>query len=302
MLLLVTALLLAAWCAYWARRAPAVAWTGIVVAALAHTVWLAIEFIACWRVNRRHAAPPRLAALLRAWAAESRMAVRVFGWRQPFRANAVPDHLPRGDGRRGVVFVHGFCCNRGFWTPWLSALRREGRAFVAVNLEPPFGSIDRYVDTIEAAVQCVRGATGQAPMLVCHSMGGLAARAWLREHGRSGAVHRIVTLGTPHAGTWLARFGRSTNGREMRIGGEWLQRMAEDTESVRRVPFTCWYSNCDNIVFPTPTATLPGADNRPVHGLAHVEMAFDTRVMRETLALLDLDQGPRCTPAPRRIT
>ncbi|PZQ66922.1 MAG: permease [Variovorax paradoxus] len=265
-LLFVAALFLAAWCAYWARRAPAVALMGFVVAALVHTAWLAIEFIACWRVNRPHAPHPRLAALLRAWAAESRMAVRVFGWRQPFRANAVPDHLPHSDRRRGVVFVHGFCCNRGFWTPWLKALHRDGRAFVAVNLEPPFGSIDRYVDTIEAAVQRVRGTTGQAPMLVCHSMGGLAARAWLREHGRSGAVHRIVTLGTPHAGT-----------------------MAEDTESARRVRFTCWYSNCDNIVFPTPTATLPGADNRPAHGLAHVEMAFDARVMRETLALLDAD-------------
>lgn len=288
-LLFVAALLLAAWCAYWARRAPALALTGCVVAALAHTAWLAIEFIACWCVNRHHAPRPRFAALLRAWAAESRMAARVFGWRQPFRANAVPDHLPHGDRRRGIVFVHGFCCNRGFWTPWLSTLRREGRAFVAVNLEPPFGSIDRYVDTIEAAVQRVRGATGRSPMLVCHSMGGLAVRAWLREHGHSGAAHRIVTLGTPHAGTWLARFGRSTNGREMRIGGEWLQRMAADVESARRVRFTCWYSNCDNIVFPTPTAMLPGADNRAAHGVAHVEMAFDLRVMRETLALLDAD-------------
>lgn len=213
----------------------------------------------------------------------------VFGWRQPFRANAVPDHLPPGEQRRGVVFVHGFCCNRGFWTPWLKALRHEGRAFVAVNLEPPFGSIDRYVDTLEAAVQRVSAATGRPPMLVCHSMGGLAARAWLREHGRPGAVHRIVTLGAPHGGTWLARFGRSANGREMRVGGEWLQRMAADTDRARQAHFTCWYSNCDNIVFPMSTATLPGADNRPAHGLAHVEMAFDARVMRETLALLETD-------------
>ncbi|MBS0426977.1 MAG: alpha/beta fold hydrolase [Proteobacteria bacterium] len=288
-LLVVAALVVAAWCAYWVRRAPALALMGFVAAVLAHTAWLAIEFIACWRVNRRHFPAPRAAALLRAWVAESRLAVQVFGWWQPFRADAVPDQLPHGDGRRGIVFIHGFCCNRGFWTPWLRALRREGRAYVAVNLEPPFGSIDRYVDTIEAAVQRVRGATGQAPMLVCHSMGGLAARAWWREHGCAGVVHRIVTLGTPHAGTWLARFGRSANGREMRIGGEWLQRMAADAEGTRQVRFTCWYSNCDNIVFPTPTATLPGADNRPAHGLAHVEMAFDARVMRETLALADAD-------------
>ncbi|MDI3384249.1 esterase/lipase family protein [Xenophilus aerolatus] len=289
-LLLVAALVVAAWCAYWARRAPALAWTALVAAALAHAAWLAVEFIACRSVNQGHPPRPRSAALVRAWGAESLLAVRVFGWRQPFRADAVPDQLPDGDRRRGIVFIHGFCCNRGFWTPWLRVLQREGRAFVAVNLEPPFGSIDSYAGTIEAAVQRVRAATGQAPMLVCHSMGGLAARAWLREHGHAGAVHRIVTLGTPHAGTWLARFGRSTNGREMRIGGDWLQRMAADADSARHSRFTCWYSNCDNIVFPTPTAMLPGADNRPAHGLAHVEMAFDARVMRETLALLDDDE------------
>lgn len=288
-LLLLALVVVGAWCVYWGPRAPAVAWAGLAVAALAPAAWLGIEFMASWRVNRRHAPAPALASLLRAWGAESGWAILVFGWRQPFRANAVPDHLPRGERRRGVVFVHGFCCNRGFWTTWLQALRREGRAFVAVDLEPPFGSIDRYVDTIEAAVQRLQAATGQPPILVCHSMGGLAARAWWRDHGRPGAVHRIVTLGTPHAGTWLARFGRTANGREMRIGGQWLQRMAADSDSTRQVRFTCWYSNCDNIVFPTPTAMLPRADNRAAHGLAHVAMAFDPRVMRETLALLDLD-------------
>jgi hypothetical protein len=50
--------------------------------------------------------------------------------------------------------------------------------------------------------------------------------------------------------------------------------------------FTCWYSNCDNIVFPASTATLAGADNRLVHGAAHVQLAFLPEVMDATLALL----------------
>ena len=47
--------------------------------------------------------------------------------------------------------------------------------------------------------------------------------------------------------------------------------------------FTCWYSNCDNIVFPARTAALPGARQRFVAGLAHVEMACDEQVMAECL-------------------
>ena len=124
-----------------------------------------------------------------------------------------------------------------FWTPWLRELRAADRAFVAVDLEPVFGSIDRYVQTIDAAIVRVTAATGQPPLLICHSMGGLAARAWLRD-ADGARVHRIVTLGTPHRGTWLARFGRTANGRQMRMGGEWLQRIDGERTSVRQVPFT----------------------------------------------------------------
>jgi len=50
-----------------------------------------------------------------------------------------------------------------------------------------------------------------------------------------------------------------------------------------RSRFVCWYSNCDNVVFPASTATLPGADNRFVPGLPHVGLAFDAAVMRSVL-------------------
>jgi hypothetical protein len=35
---------------------------------------------------------------------------------------------------------------------------------------------------------------------------------------------------------------------------------------------TCFYSHCDNIVFPPSTAMLDGADNRHLVGVAHVHM------------------------------
>ena len=260
---------------------------GVAVLLMVHAAALAIEFVVARRVNRRDGTVRATRAqALRAWFAESLIAARVFCWYQPFRCNAIPDAMHRDD-RRGVVLIHGFLCNRGFWYPWLHALRRRGHVFVAVTLEPVFGSIDKYVDQIDQAIDRVRAATGMAPLLVCHSMGGLAARAWLRDTVDASRVHRIVTLGTPHAGTSIAHVGRSLNGRQMRPGGDWLAHIAPRAGQAQRVAFTCWYSNCDNIVFPASNATLLGADNRFAPGLAHVELAFDPTVMRETLALLD---------------
>jgi triacylglycerol esterase/lipase EstA (alpha/beta hydrolase family) len=279
--------LAAGWLGYWWNRSVTVACTGIVALASVHAAVLAIEFIASCAINKHDAAPrARVLQYLRAWLAESCMAPRVFCWRQPFRSQAQPDRLP-GNGLRGVVLIHGFLCNRGFWTPWLRELTRRERPFIALSLEPALGSIDNYVRAIDDAIARIAATTGLPPVLVCHSMGGLAARAWLRDADDASRVHRIVTMGTPHAGTWLARFAQTRNGREMRRGGEWLTRSVPRSGGALRVAFTCWYSNCDNIVFPASSATLPGADNRLAAGLAHVEMAFDRGVMRETLALLD---------------
>ncbi len=268
---------------------PLLAVSGLSLILLGYSAFLGLEFIVLRIVGAEDTAPtPSTRQLLRAWIGETLMAPRVFCWRQPFRSNAIPDQLgrPSAGSRRGVVLVHGFFCNRGFWTPWLKRLQEAGNPFVAVNLEPVFGSIDEYADTIEAAVQKVTRATGMPPVLVCHSMGGLAARAWLRKTGGGVHVHHVITIGTPHHGTWLGRFSKVANGSEMRLSSAWLSELHTHEAGSNRCAFTCWYSNCDNIVFPVSSATLPGADNRLVEGVAHVQLAFDARVLAGSLAII----------------
>lgn len=269
-------------------RAPALAAGGLLLLASGHAYVLALEFVAAWCLNRRDpASPASLPVLVRAWGREVLLAPRVFLWQQPWRWRAVSDALALQDvvpGRRGMVFIHGFVCNRGYWNPWLYRLRGSGHAYVAVNLEPVFGSIDAYVAQIEAAVQQVTTASGGPPLLVCHSMGGLAVRAWLRAYQADARVHHVVTLGTPHHGTWLARFSNVVNGRQMAPANAWLQQLAQEEPAERQRLFTCYYSNCDNIVFPATTATLPEADNRFLPGISHVALGLHPRVMQEVLA------------------
>lgn len=276
----------AAWLAWHWKSSPWLAAVGFAAIVLGYALFLAFEFVALYFVDRKAAHSASARELARAWWGEVRVAPLVFCWRQPFRWNAVPDHLAGAalKGRRGAVFVHGFVCNRGFWTPWLRRMRSAGHAYAAVNLQPVFGSIDDYAPIIEDAVQRVTDATGLPPVLVCHSMGGLAVRAWLREKQADARVAHIITIGTPHRGTWLGRFSRLANGIQMRLESGWLGELGKYGNPQRHASFTCWYSNCDNIVFPVETATLPGADNRLVRGAAHVDLAFMPRVMEESLA------------------
>ena len=281
---------------------PVWALVGGVAVAGSHALILGLEFILLAGVARADAVPLAPArVLLRAWVAETLQAWRVFLWRQPFRWRVATDVPGLGidPGRCGVVLVHGFVCNRGFWTPWLERLRADGRPVVAVNLEPVFGSIDAYVGALEAAVEQVRGGTDRPVVLVCHSMGGLVARAWWPR--ASGRVARVVTLGSPHAGTWLARFSMAPNARQMRQGSAWLAALAAAWTPEAARHFICWYSDADNIVMPPSTAMLAGADNRLASGAAHVDLAFQPAVMEATLALvraLDAPHGPVADHSP----
>ena len=277
---------------------------------LPHAPVLALEFLLLATVgqDRSHALPSAF-GLVKAWLGEVAAGLRVFAWRQPFRAHLHPDapHVhpaslaPDDFGLGGsltaavpvepgaafalgpptpLLFLHGFACNRGLWLPWLARCEREGRPYMALTLTPAFGSIDDMVPQVDRAVAQLHGATGRAPRIVAHSMGGLVARAWLASRpGAINLVDRVVTIGTPHRGTWLARWAVSANGRQMRLNSPWLRALARREPPEHYQRFTCFFSHTDNIVFPAATATLPGADNRHLACTAHVQMADHPAVL-----------------------
>jgi triacylglycerol lipase len=279
----------------WSQHAVwAVAWAAIPIAVM--VVIETVQFVCLYIVNRKDPTPRAPAVQhLQAWWGELCSSVVVFNWWQPFRRSAVADHLPAAKANQavtdktlpGIVLVHGFFCNRGFWTHWMRRLRSEGRVFSAVDLEPAFGSIDEYIAIIDRAVMRVREATGKPPVLVGHSMGGLAIRAWMATQNQpSLAAQRVITLGTPHHGTWISVFSHSLNGAQMQLNSAWLKNLAAIENVGLAGQYVCFYSNCDNIVFPVSSATLEGADNRQLSNLGHVAMVHDNAVIQACWALM----------------
>jgi len=289
--LVLAALAWAAW--FGSRGAPGWAFAGALLILLGYALFLGAEFVLLAAVHGEDPAPRATAAeLLRAWWGEATTAPRVFCWRQPFHEHAEPDNLGAGlRGRRGVVLVHGFVCNRALWNPWMHDLRRLGVPFVALSLEPVFGSIDAYPPTIDEAVRRIEAATGLPPVVVGHSMGGLALRAWLDAQGADARFHHAITIGTPHHGTWLARWALTPNGMQMRRRSDWLAALAAREPASRGSRFTCFYGHCDNIVFPPTTATLAGARNVHLAGTAHVHMAFHPAVFSAVCGWLGVPAG-----------
>ena len=239
---------------------------------------------------------PRLREALRAWWLETWAVLRIFGWLQPWREQAQPDHLPAPEpGRalpRGVLLLHGYTCNRGLWHDWMVELRAQGRPFIALTLEPAFGSIDAYAPAIDAAMQRLQALSGRPPLIVGHSMGGLAARAWWRHTGHDPArLWRLITLGSPHQGSLLARWGLGTNGRQMRRHSDWLRALAAAEPPLLRERMHCLFGHCDQIVLPAGSGRYPGAPATHVAATGHLQLIFAPQSRAAMRALMAAEAG-----------
>jgi len=273
---------------------PIVAGLSLIFIGLVFSLTLAIQFAAAVCINRHDDVPlASMRQVLYAWLQEISVAIKVFLWWQPFRSQKYQDTLianSAGRSGRGVVFVHGFLCNRGIWNDWYPVLEHNAIPYEAIDLEPVIASIDSYTGLLDSAVSRLHDETGKPPLVVCHSMGGLVVRAWLRATNADARVHRIVTIGTPHQGTrvgnWAPHWPRLTNAQQMRSDARWLSTLADQETDARRSKFVCFYSNCDNIVTPATSAMLPGADSRHIAGVPHLALLQDERVLEQSLALL----------------
>lgn len=213
--------------------------------------------------------------------------IRIFMLRQPWAIRAPVFLSAQGASLRvPVVLVHGYVCNHRIWDDTIAALRAHGHPVLAVDLEPLFTSIDSYVPQVEAAVSELCRQTGARQVaLVGHSMGGLAIRAWMRSHGTR-QVAKVLTLGTPHAGTHLARGTHTPNGRQMAWRSKWLTRLAAQESDATRALMHIAITAQDNIVYPQRNQVLPGVPTTVFEGMGHLQMCLKKTVIDWVLAQL----------------
>jgi hypothetical protein len=92
----------------------------------------------------------------------------------------------------------------------------------------------------------------------------------------------------------VAGLGLGRAAEQMREGSPWLAELREfeaDLSAGERPHWVCLYSDCDNMVYPPRNACLDGGREALLAGLAHIELAFDHRVVELVLWLLDENPG-----------
>lgn len=184
-----------------------------------------------------------------------------------------------------IVLVHGWIHNRSAFLGMARALRRAGfRHIHAFDHNPLVYDIPEVAGMLAAEVERVRSITGaERVMVVGHSMGGLVARYYVQRLGGDAAVDTVITLGTPHRGTYAAHLAPGAAGPQMRPGSPIL-RVLEESARPTAVRWIAVYSDLDLLILPAVSAKLvhPAlrAHNVKVPDLGHLSLLMSGEVLR----------------------
>lgn len=187
-----------------------------------------------------------------------------------------------------LILVHGLYHNASSWVFLGRFLARKDYAVSTFDYKLRSSSPVEICQSFEEHVRAVEAAYPESsPLLVGHSLGGLIIRNWLKEPANAGRIAGVVTLGTPHHGSGLARLGPGKLAAHLVPGSEFLKDL-EAAPALAPLP-------CVALVSPTDGAVLPASCLMPpddwklaaVPESGHVAMLYKPCVAEIVLAELE---------------
>jgi len=204
------------------------------------------------------------------------------------------------DGHRPAVFVHGLGGHPGNFTPMRAWFKTGGRTrtwalniAAAPRIPDMAGELRAFIDALDAA----NGFGDDVKYdLVAHSMGGLVSRyALLDPHIRS-RVASLVTLGTPHDGTYAARYAATQKVLDLRPGSEPLTALRDQLPwpgPPTHPRLVAFWSDADMLLLPPDSARVEGARVIEMPGYTHLSYLLDPACFQRVwMALLDPAAAP----------
>lgn len=237
-----------------------------------------------------------IACFAREWAAMLVLAPACLIGLRPRPVAPSPPEFP-SEERIPVLLVPGFGLNRGSMFMFALYLRRCGWRWVhAINHRPRNTTVPVLARNLAHEVEETCAAAGVEQVdVIGHSMGGIVAAFYVNELGGSVRVRRLVTLGTPWAGTRAWVFGWRREARDLAHSSPVLAAAVPP-----RVPTTSIWSASDAIVLPPESSVLRGASVVQLAHVGHLEMLFNGRAWRaagEALAVPASDETAAPPPS-----
>ncbi len=155
---------------------------------------------------------------------------------------------------------------------------------------------------------------GQAINLFGFSMGGLICRSYIQQLGGAAHTLRLITLATPHNGTYTAYMFNRPACVQMRPGSTFLRHLNQDLSVLAQLNFTSIWTPLDLMIVPAISSVLPVGENVSIVSPLHRTLPIDSRILRAIVERLrrpclsqntnkpELQQAPLRAATPAHIT
>jgi triacylglycerol lipase len=206
-----------------------------------------------------------------------------------------------------ILLVHGLGDNRSVFTMLRRTLRRYGFGRVrTVNYSPLTSDVRTAARALGRQVEALCQQTGYEQIhVVGHSLGGIIARYYVQCLSGDKRVHTLVTLGSPHRGTWVAsavaRVLPLRLCRQLRPDSHLMAELAAPAPDCSTRFLSVWTDH-DQLIRPARSADLTHPDlqvrSLRADGVGHWSLPMDRRVTVGVVhALARLDGGYTGEPA-----
>lgn len=198
----------------------------------------------------------------------------------PLAARARPSEAAAPAARNPVLLIHGIDDTQAVMAPLGRHLAERGWRTHAFDMVPNDGTVGfaELARQVQSEVTALRARTGAAKVdLVGFSLGGMVARVYLQDLGGAAEVERLVTIASPHRGSWTAYFRWNVLGEELRPDSAVYRRLNGDLSGLAGLRLTSIWTPFDLMIVPAWSSQLPGAKEVRLPVLAHPLMLKDAR-------------------------
>ncbi|OGQ57231.1 MAG: hypothetical protein A3I75_04915 [Deltaproteobacteria bacterium RIFCSPLOWO2_02_FULL_50_16] len=191
------------------------------------------------------------------------------------------------DGRRPLVFVPGLGGMRGNFFLIMAYLGFFGhRRSYSVDFKGNT-SWEAMAKTLASFVHEVKRVTGERRVdIVAHSMGGLVVRLAIQDHNLGPSLSTLITLGTPHKGTYSARLANTSITRDLRPDSALIQRLNRHPLP-RNIKVLSLWSRSELFVIPPEFAICGGSKAVEMTSFTHYSYLIHPRCWETVRQILN---------------
>ncbi len=195
---------------------------------------------------------------------------------------------------REIILVHGLAGHpsnfRAIERYFTHVAGRQSRAIDLRNL----ACLDEMAEKLRQTIADLSGSNGDGTPkkveLITHSMGGIVARLAMEDRDTRARVATLITMGTPHNGTHLARLADTPRTLDLRPGSPIMERLAsQDFWDASEGPqLIALWSQSDTTILPATSAQWEAAQTHQMAGFTHLSFLLSPESWRFLARLLRL--------------